>query len=97
VFLGNCVFAGTYPYVTSSNCTVGGVCTGLGMPPSAVSFVHGTVKAYTTRVGDGFFPTELPGVGVLGVGCWVVGGGCWMLGVGCWMAGVECWVLDVEC
>jgi adenylosuccinate synthase len=50
---------GTYPYVTSSNCTVGGVCTGLGIPPSSVGEVYGVVKAYTTRVGAGPFPTEL--------------------------------------
>ncbi len=50
---------GTYPFVTSSNCTVGGVCTGLGIPPSAVGEVIGVVKAYTTRVGQGPFPTEL--------------------------------------
>ncbi|XP_076320673.1 adenylosuccinate synthetase isoform X2 [Tachypleus tridentatus] len=50
---------GTYPYVTSSNCTVGGVCTGLGIPPRYVGEVYGVVKAYSTRVGDGPFPTEL--------------------------------------
>lgn len=49
---------GTYPYVTSSNCSVGGVCTGLGLPPSLIGDVYGVVKAYTTRVGDGPFPTE---------------------------------------
>nr|XP_033792462.1 adenylosuccinate synthetase isozyme 2 isoform X2 [Geotrypetes seraphini] len=49
---------GTYPFVTSSNCTVGGVCTGLGMPPHNVGEVYGVVKAYTTRVGIGAFPTE---------------------------------------
>ncbi|XP_037524852.1 adenylosuccinate synthetase [Rhipicephalus sanguineus] len=49
---------GTYPFVTSSNCTVGGVCTGLGIPPRAIGNVYGVVKAYTTRVGDGPFPTE---------------------------------------
>lgn len=53
-----CVLAGTYPFVTSSNCTVGGVCTGLGMPPQNVGAVYGVVKAYTTRVGIGAFPTE---------------------------------------
>lgn len=51
-------FAGTYPFVTSSNCTVGGVCTGLGMPPQNVGEVYGVVKAYTTRVGIGAFPSE---------------------------------------
>jgi len=50
---------GTYPYVTSSNCSIGGVCTGLGIPPRMVGDVYGVVKAYTTRVGDGPFPTEL--------------------------------------
>ncbi|XP_043252306.1 adenylosuccinate synthetase [Colletes gigas] len=50
---------GTYPYVTSSNCSIGGVCTGLGLPPSYIGEVVGVVKAYTTRVGDGPFPTEL--------------------------------------
>uniref|UniRef100_A0A8C5A7W4 Adenylosuccinate synthetase n=1 Tax=Gadus morhua TaxID=8049 RepID=A0A8C5A7W4_GADMO len=49
---------GTYPFVTSSNCTVGGVCTGLGVPPCHVGRVYGVVKAYTTRVGVGAFPTE---------------------------------------
>ena len=44
--------------MTSSNCTVGGVCTGLGMPPQNVGEVYGVVKAYTTRVGIGAFPTE---------------------------------------
>lgn len=50
---------GTYPFVTSSNPTVGGACTGLGIPPTAVNRVIGVVKAYTTRVGNGPFPTEL--------------------------------------
>lgn len=50
---------GTYPFVTSSNTTVGGVSTGLGIPPSKVGKVIGVVKAYTTRVGGGPFPTEL--------------------------------------
>ena len=50
---------GTYPYVTSSNGTVGGVCTGLGVPPRAIDGVLGVTKAYTTRVGDGPFPSEL--------------------------------------
>ncbi|KAJ7656687.1 AMPSase 1 [Mycena rosella] len=49
---------GTYPYVTSSATTVGGVCTGLGLPPRAVGHTIGVVKAYTTRVGGGPFPTE---------------------------------------
>jgi len=50
---------GTYPYVTSSNCGAGGVCTGLGMPPRAIDEIYGVVKAYTTRVGTGALPTEL--------------------------------------
>jgi adenylosuccinate synthase len=50
---------GTYPYVTSSNASVGGVCTGLGVPPKSIGAVLGVVKAYTTRVGEGPFPTEL--------------------------------------
>ncbi|KAG0332639.1 hypothetical protein BG000_009858 [Podila horticola] len=49
---------GTYPYVTSSNTTIGGVCTGLGIPPQTIAKVVGVVKAYTTRVGGGPFPTE---------------------------------------
>lgn len=52
---------GTYPYVSSSNGTVGGICTGLGVSPRAVEGVLGVVKAYTTRVGEGPFPTELSG------------------------------------
>lgn len=50
---------GTYPYVTSSNTTAGGSCSGTGMPPSAIDRVIGIVKAYTTRVGEGPMPTEL--------------------------------------
>lgn len=53
---------GTYPFVTSSNTTVGGVCTGLGIGPKAIDEVMGIVKAYTTRVGEGPFPTELSNV-----------------------------------
>lgn len=49
---------GTYPYVTSSNPTSGGACTGLGIPPTAVKSIAGVAKAYTTRVGNGPFPTE---------------------------------------
>src|SRR5207244_10360239 len=52
---------GTYPYVTSSNASIGGVCTGLGVPPKAIGAVLGVVKAYTTRGGEGPFPTELSG------------------------------------
>ncbi len=50
---------GTYPYVTSSNASIGGVCTGLGVGPRAIHGVLGVVKAYTTRVGEGPMPTEL--------------------------------------
>jgi len=52
---------GTYPFVTSSNASVGGVCTGLGVPPRAIGGVMGVAKAYTTRVGEGPLPTELSG------------------------------------
>src|SRR4030095_4419875 len=52
---------GTYPFVTSSNASIGGVCTGLGVPPSAIGGVLGVAKAYTTRVGEGPLPTELFG------------------------------------
>ncbi len=52
---------GTYPYVTSSNATIGGVCTGLGVGPRAIDQVLGVAKAYTTRVGEGPLPTELTG------------------------------------
>jgi adenylosuccinate synthase len=52
---------GTYPYVTSSNATIGGACTGLGIPPRAINGVLGVAKAYLTRVGEGPFPTELFG------------------------------------
>ncbi|MBW3517999.1 adenylosuccinate synthase [Flavobacterium sp. NKUCC04_CG] len=50
---------GTYPFVTSSNTTAAGACTGLGVPPNKVQKVFGIFKAYTTRVGSGPFPTEL--------------------------------------
>ncbi len=50
---------GTYPFVTSSNTVVGGICTGLGVAPKHIHRVIGVVKAYTTRVGGGAFPTEL--------------------------------------
>jgi len=50
---------GTYPYVTSSNTTIGGVCTGAGIGPDAIDYVLGITKAYVTRVGGGPFPTEL--------------------------------------
>jgi adenylosuccinate synthase len=52
---------GTYPYVTSSNSTIGGVCTGLGVSPRMIHGVLGVVKAYATRVGEGPMPTELLG------------------------------------
>src|SRR5690349_4893033 len=52
---------GTYPFVTSSNASAGGVCTGLGVPPKAIGGVLGVAKAYTTRVGEGPLPTELSG------------------------------------
>lgn len=52
---------GTYPFCTSSATTIGGVCTGLGIPPKAIGTVIGVTKAYTTRVGEGPFPTELTG------------------------------------
>ncbi|WP_298748323.1 adenylosuccinate synthase [uncultured Serinicoccus sp.] len=50
---------GTYPFVTSSNATAGGACTGSGVPPTRIDRVVGVFKAYTTRVGEGPFPTEL--------------------------------------
>ena len=52
---------GTYPFVTSSNASIGGVCTGLGVAPKAIGGVLGVAKAYTTRVGEGPLPTELNG------------------------------------
>lgn len=51
---------GTYPYVTSSNATSGGATTGIGVPPAKIKHVLGISKAYTTRVGGGPFPTEMP-------------------------------------
>ncbi|MBI4227265.1 MAG: adenylosuccinate synthase [Candidatus Omnitrophica bacterium] len=51
---------GTYPYVTSSNATAGGACTGSGIGPRHIDRVLGVAKAYTTRVGEGPFPTEFP-------------------------------------
>ncbi len=50
---------GTYPFVTSSSATAGGACTGTGVPPHRIDRVVGVVKAYSTRVGEGPFPTEL--------------------------------------
>jgi adenylosuccinate synthase len=52
---------GTYPFVTSSNASIGGVCTGLGVGPRMIDAVLGVVKAYSTRVGEGPLPTELRG------------------------------------
>jgi len=52
---------GTYPFVTSSNTTSGGACTGSGISPKYIESVCGVIKAYTTRVGEGPFPTELHG------------------------------------
>ena len=49
---------GTYPYVTSSNTTAGGACTGTGVPPNRIERIMGVMKAYTTRVGEGPLPTE---------------------------------------
>ncbi|WCJ26866.1 Adenylosuccinate synthetase chloroplastic [Euphorbia peplus] len=54
---------GTYPFVTSSSPTAGGICTGLGIAPRVVGDLIGVVKAYTTRVGSGPFPTEILGQG----------------------------------
>merc|ERR1712232_313436 len=51
---------GAYPYVTSSNPSVGSVLTGLGVSPKKLGGIYGTVKAYCTRVGEGPFPTEVP-------------------------------------
>lgn len=52
---------GTYPFVTSSSASAGGICTGLGVGPNRIDRLTGVVKAYTTRVGSGPFPTELTG------------------------------------
>src|SRR5262249_59464985 len=52
---------GTYPFVTSSSPTAGGACAGSGIGPTRITTVIGVVKAYTTRVGAGPFPTELEG------------------------------------
>jgi len=56
---------GTYPFVTSSNTTAGGACTGSGVPPHRMDNVIGVMKAYTTRVGEGPFPTEDEEVGTM--------------------------------
>jgi adenylosuccinate synthase len=53
---------GTYPYVTSSNTTAGGACTGTGVPPNRMDRVVGVMKAYSTRVGEGALPTEDAGL-----------------------------------
>ena len=47
----------TFPYVTSSNCSVGSICTGIGIQPKMIQYIIGIVKAYTKRVGDGPFLT----------------------------------------
>jgi len=52
---------GTYPYVTSSSTSAGGICTGMGVSPNKIETVVGVVKAYTTRVGEGPFPSLIPG------------------------------------
>jgi adenylosuccinate synthase len=52
---------GTYPFVTSSNCTIGGALTGTGLPPRCLGDINGVFKAYCTRVGNGPFPSELLG------------------------------------
>jgi adenylosuccinate synthase len=52
---------GTYPYVTSSNTGSSGIASGLGIPPTMLVTTLGVVKAYTTRVGEGPFPTEIHG------------------------------------
>jgi adenylosuccinate synthase len=52
---------GTYPFVTASNTIAGGACIGAGVGPTAIDAVLGVIKAYTTRVGNGPFPTEAPG------------------------------------
>lgn len=52
---------GTYPFVTSSNTTAAGICSGTGIPPNRIDFVLGILKAYTTRVGEGPFPSETLG------------------------------------
>lgn len=49
---------GTYPFVTSSSTAIGGVCTGLGIPPKMIGITVGVMKAYSTRVGGGPFPSE---------------------------------------
>ncbi|MBI2485647.1 MAG: adenylosuccinate synthetase, partial [Deltaproteobacteria bacterium] len=52
---------GTYPYVTSSSAGSGGACTGTGVSPTKIDLILGVAKAYTTRVGEGPFPSEIPG------------------------------------
>jgi len=53
------IVSGTYPMLSSSNCSVGGACTGLGIPPSAITNIYGVAKVYLTRHGAGGFPTEM--------------------------------------
>lgn len=57
--IGRCIDWGIYPYVTGSSPTAGGACVGAGIPPRAIDEVLGVVKAYSTSVGGGPFPTEL--------------------------------------
>ena len=64
---------GTYPFVTSSSTTIGGVCTGLGIPPKLIGKTIGVVKAYTTRVGGGPFPTEQLNVYISSLSSWKSG------------------------
>lgn len=72
MFLKTYLFeTGLYPYVTSSNCSIGGVLTGLGIPPHVIGEVYGVIKAYLTRVGSGGFPTELKDVCFFGQNCFV--------------------------
>lgn len=51
---------GVYPYCTATTCTIGAICTGLGIPPHYITGINYVIKTYTTRVGNGPFPTELP-------------------------------------
>ena len=65
---------GSYPFVTSSNPTAGGACTGSGVGPTRIDSVIGVIKAYTTRVGEGPFPTELPADSEMGIYLQTTGG-----------------------
>jgi adenylosuccinate synthase len=62
---------GTYPFVTSSTTSVGGACTGLGIPPKMIGRTIGVMKAYATRVGSGPLPTEQLNVGCESVVSWL--------------------------